>query len=86
MPGPTSSSLPRVLAACLGVAAFVAVLVWGLGVGLGLEAALLRAAGGATLMFLMGLVLGRAMTDSLKREIPTLPTPEKKKEISKKGP
>ena len=86
MPGPSSPSLPRVLAACLGMAAFVAVLIWGLGVGLELEAALLRASGGAAVMFLMGLVLGRAMTDSLEREALPPAGVEKKKEISKKGP
>lgn len=69
----------------MGMAAFVAVLVWGLGVGLGLEAAVLRAAGGAALMFLIGLILGRAMTDSLARDAQPPPAIEKKKEISKKG-
>jgi hypothetical protein len=86
MSGPPSASLPRTLAACLGMAAFVAVLVWGLGAGLAMEAALLRAAGGGALMFLIGLILGRAMTDTLEREVAPPPEPEKKKELSRKGP
>ncbi len=84
MPNPTNRSLPRLIGACLSMAAFLAILVWGLGSGLEVLDSALRATGGAILMFFVGLILGKAMGDSIDPPAPPSGTGEKKQEISRK--
>lgn len=84
MPSPVQKSLPRLIGGSLSVAAFLAILVWGLGTGLGILDAALRAIGGSILMFFVGLILGKAMGDSIDPPAPPSGGPEKKQEISRK--
>lgn len=84
MPSPVQKSLPRLIGGSLSGAAFLAILIWGLGSGLEVLDAALRAIGGAVLMFFVGLILGKAMGDSIEPPAPPSPKSEKKQEISRK--
>lgn len=85
MARPTVPSSTRLLASSLGIAALLAALLWSLGAGLDLASALFRSLIAAFLMFLLGLVLGRSLEDTLKRESPP-GAPGKKEENDKKAP
>lgn len=84
MSGPASPTLPRLVGACLSVAAFLAILVWSLGAGIELAGAMLRAVGASVCMFFLGLILGRAMGDSIRGSEESASKPEKKQEIPKR--
>ncbi|MCC6741784.1 MAG: hypothetical protein IT452_22380 [Planctomycetia bacterium] len=84
MSGPASPTLPRLVGASLAVAAFVAILVWSLGVGIEMSGAMVRAVGGSACMFFVGLILGRAIGDSVAGPEQGAKDGEKKQEIRKK--
>lgn len=71
----------------LGVIAMLMTLIWALGAGLDIVPALMRSLAALLIMFFVGLILGRAMADSVAPGVPKReePPPEKDK-LQKKGP
>lgn len=76
----------RMLGAGLGVIAMLVTLVWALGLGLDPVTALLRSLISLIVMFLVGLMLGRAMADSVASSPPSDGKSAKKAKEDKKGP
>ena len=71
----------------LGVIAMLMTLIWALGAGLELGPALMRALAALLIMFFVGLILGRAMADSVTPQAPKREElPPEKDKLQKKGP
>lgn len=77
----------KMLGSGLGVIAMLMTLIWALGAGLDIVPALMRSLAALLIMFFVGLILGRAMADSVAPGAPKREElPPEKDKLQKKGP